>query len=415
MRRTGSVYAGSMTIALLMAGCISPRPARQSCSPAAPQPLPAGELVSSRPLLPSPEVTALTSYATPAEGLIGSGPYRVLKPHEAQCAAAAHCPLANALAYESGIVGFQAGMRRGSQRSTAVRRQALAYRAADERNAAAGQALEAFYLLAEAEANRDFLARGKTQIDAMLEEVRDLESRGIRVEKGTADFRRQQLELSDRQAELQLALAQANSRLRQLMGWSFEEHDPHLAGGRLEGDRRSDRRRYGRVRRTLSTRRPQSAPHVAGVSRRGLLGRRPWESCGDHRHGRGARPLNCLLRADSGDELDSRHRQLNDLLTRHELAAAEEIRLAVVTIRIRLQQVALAKRTVDHFRDQLQVQRLLRQRPGSTVTALDIAAADLKLLDAQRGLAHQVMALRIAQVKLEQSQGLLVFECSGCR
>ncbi len=117
-------------------------------------------------------------------------------------------------------------MRRGSQRSTAVRRQALAYRAADERNAAAGQALEAFYLLAEAEANRDFLARGKTQIDAMLEEVRDLESRGIRVEKGTADFRRQQLELSDRQAELQLALAQANSRLRQLMGWSFEDTTP---------------------------------------------------------------------------------------------------------------------------------------------------------------------------------------------
>ena len=42
---------------------------------------------------------------------------------------------------------------------------------------------------------------------------------------------------------------------------------------------------------------------------------------------------------------------------------------------------------------------------------LDIAAADLQLLDARRELAHQVMAWRIAQVKLKEAQGLLAFEC----
>ena len=61
------------------------------------------------------------------------------------------------------------------------------------------------------------------------------------------------------------------------------------------------------------------------------------------------------------------------------------------------------------------MQRLSRERPGSTVTALDIAAADLKLLDAQRELVHQVMAWRIAQVKLKEAQGLLVFECCNGR
>jgi hypothetical protein len=127
------------------------------------------------------------------------------------------------------------------------------------------------------------------------------------------------------------------------------------------------------------------------------------------------RAAKCLLHAGSDDELGSRRCQLNDLLSRQELAAAEEIRQAVMTIDVRLQHLAIANRKVDHFRGEFQTQRLLRQRPGGKVTALDIAAAELKLLDAQRELVHQVMALRIAQVKLKEAQGLLVFECSGRR
>ena len=119
----------------------------------------------------------------------------------------------------------------------------------------------------------------------------------------------------------------------------------------------------------------------------------------------------CLLHVGSGDEVGSRRRQLDDLLARQELAAAEEIRQAVFAVEIRLQQVATANRKVEFCREQLQVQRLSRERPGSTVTALDIAAADLKLVDARRELVHQVMAWRIAQVKLKEAQGLLVFEC----
>ena len=174
-------YTGTMAIAVLIAGCVSPAPVRQSPSDRHEQPLPLSEPVSSRPVSPSPDVTAVVSYETPAIGASGSGPYRVLKPFDAQCAAAAHCAIANALAYESEIAASQAGCRHASQRSAAVRREAMAYRAAEERNHAAAQALEVFYLLAEAEADRDFLARSKMQIDAVLEEVQDIESRGIRV------------------------------------------------------------------------------------------------------------------------------------------------------------------------------------------------------------------------------------------
>ena len=206
MRRVRLVCAGTMALVALLAGCVSSGPAGPSYRHDQVRPSPVGELVGSRPVLPSPDVADLASYETPADGLPPSGPYRVLKAFDAQCAAAAHCPLANALAEESRIVASQAGLRHVSQRSADVRRQALSYRAADERNHAASRALELFYLLAEAEADRDLLAQSTARVDATLEEVRDLQSRGIRVEKGAAEIRRQQLELLDKRSELQLSL-----------------------------------------------------------------------------------------------------------------------------------------------------------------------------------------------------------------
>ena len=411
MRRIRLVCAGTMALAALLAGCVSSGPAGPSYRHDQVRPSPVGELVGSRPVLPSPDVTALASYETPADGLPPSGSYRVLKAFDAQCAAAAHCPLANALAEESRIVASQAGLLHASQRSADVRRQALLYRAADERNHAAGRALELFYLLAEAEADRDLLAQSTVRVDATLEEVRDLQSHGIRVEKGAAEIRRQQLELLDKRSELQLSLAQANSGLRQLMGSNSEETTPFWpeANWKVTAEMIDARAAvsdglYRRADLNLLRMLIQSleADTLDGVrlSLSAITGTAGAPAAAA-----------CLLHVGSGDEVGSRRRQLDDLLARQELAAAEEIRQAVFAVEIRLQQVATPNRKVEYCREQLQVQRLSRERPGSTVTALDIAAADLKLLDARRELVHQVTAWRIAQVKLKEAQGLLVFEC----
>ncbi len=415
MRCVTRAFAGTMVLAALMAGCAAPGPARQSSGRSATAPAPIGELVGSRPTMPLPDVAALASHEKPIDGSSAAGAYRVLKPFDAQCAAAAQCAVANALWYESGIVGSQAENGEASKGSACVRKKAMAYRAADERNKASALALELFYLLAEAEANRDFIARGQTQVDAVLKQIDDLQSHGIRVEKGGAEFRRQQLELLDRQSELQLNLAQANSHLRQLLGSCFEETTPiwpdadwKVAVDPIDTNSAVCEGLYRRADLNLIRMLIQSldADSLEGVRSTlavitGMVGV--------------PKAALCRLHTDSDDEIDARRRQLNDLLTRQELAAAEEIRQAVVTIEIRLQQVAVAKQKVDHFRDQLRIQRLSRERPGSTVTALDVAAADMKLLDAQRDLVHQVVAVRIAQVKLKESQGLLVFECCGCR
>jgi hypothetical protein len=413
MRCVRPDYLGAVALALALGGCTSPDTAGRVSGSSQTQ-SPVGELVTSRPALPAPDTTALVSYVAPADGSVTSRAYRVIKPQEAQCAASAQCPVANALWYESQVVGSQAGKHHKARNSAEVIQQALAYRAADQRNRAAGQALEVFYLLAEAEANRDLLARSKTQIDAMLADVRDLASRGIRVEKGTAEIRRQQLELMDRQAALQLSLAQANSRLRQLMGLSFDEPSPlwrdadlRVSVEPIDTNAAVSEGLYRRADLNLLRMLLQSldADTLDGVR----------SSLAVITGGSGPRPvLACLLSAKAASEVESRRCQLNDLLARQELAAAEEIRQAVLTVNIRVEQIAVAKQTIDHYRDQLKTQRLSRQRPGSTVTTLDIAATELKLLDARRELAHQVMAWRIAQAKLKEAQGLLVFECA-CR
>jgi hypothetical protein len=416
MRRLTLVHAGTLALAVLMAGCMSPRNCCQSPGRREQGVSPAGELVNSHPLPPSPDTAALASYEAPANGgLSDSGEYRVLKPHDAQCAAAAHSPKANALWHESRIVASQGHKHFACRQSGSVLAKAMEYRAADERNHAAAQALEAFYLLAEAEADRGVLARSKTQIDTILEEVRNIHSSGIRVEKGGAEFERLQLDLRERQAELRLVLAQSNSGLRQLMGLSFEESTPiwpeadwkvtveAIDVNAAVSDGLYRRADLNLLRMLIQCLDSDSIEDV-GSSLALIIGATGTPSA-----------AHCLHSRKAGDEASSRRRQLNDLLAYQELAAAEEIRRAALTVEIRLQQIAVAKSKVDHLADQLQVQRLSRERPGSAATAFDVAAAELKLLDAQRELIHQVMAWRIAQAKLKESQGLLVFECSDGR
>ena len=318
--------------------------------------------MNSRPALPSPDVTALASYEMPAGSLSGAGPYRVLKPFDAQCAAAAHCPLANALEYESGIVASQAGMSHGSRLRATIHKQSLAYRAADERNHAAGQALEVFYLLAEAEASRD--RRPQQQADrSHAGRGSRPRIRGVRVEKGAAEFRRQQLEMSDRQAELQLSLAQANSRLRQFMGLCPDETVPiwpeadwtvtvpAINANAVVCDGLC--RARGTQSAALMLRQNLDADSSDTV---GSIVELTIGATG------GSRAADCLFRTGA-DDIDGRRGQLDDYLARQELAPPEEIRMAVFTIDIRLQQIANAKRKVDFFRDQSQMQRLMRQRP----------------------------------------------------
>ncbi len=91
--------------------------------------------------------------------------YRFIQAAECQCLAASRASLANLITMESDLVlDAASGQRRSKRRAADVQSDLLAFRGADERNRVAAEALNLFYLLAEAEYNRDAIARSLAEI-----------------------------------------------------------------------------------------------------------------------------------------------------------------------------------------------------------------------------------------------------------
>ena len=286
------------------------------------------------------------------------------------------------------------------------RGQMLAYRAAEERNKAAGQALELSISLPRPRPSAIWSARARLKTAAMLTEVDHLQQQGIRVEKGFADLRRQWPELLDRQSQIHVGLEQANSHLRQLLGlcpddpvriwpaadWKVTPEVPDEQAAICLGmQHRADLGLLCMLAQSVD----DNTLEASGAGFAAYLGI-PAAPVVLH-----------VLHLHSGDRCEAaqRREQFNNLLTGRRQAAAEEIRLDVRVLAIRLEQIAIAQMKVDRCREEVDALRLRRQRPQTTVTGLDIGAAELQCLDKQSDLIRQVVAWRIAQVQLDEPKG----------
>jgi hypothetical protein len=245
----------------------------------------------------------------------------------------------------------------------------------------------------------------------MLDELKNVQGQGIRVEKDTAELRRQELEVLDRETQAQLAVAELNGRLRPLVGLTPQDTARIWPAADLK---------------VIVEPVDQPAAVAQGLARRPdlcllrTLIQSPDESSLDA--GRSilasVTGMPAVSMAGSGlldtssryEEMQTRHNQFSELLVQREGVAEEEIRQAACTVEARFRQIAIAKCQEDLCRERLKVLRLRREMPNTTVTTFDIGSAELQLLDAQRGLFHQVIALRVAQVKLKEAQGFLVLE-----
>ena len=107
-----------------------------------------------------------------------------------------------------------------------------------------------------------------------------------------------------------------------------------------------------------------------------------------------------------------RRRQLCRLLAGQQRSAAEEIRQAAYAADVRLRQIAIVKEKLDLCEERLEDLRKRRGTGGAT--AFDISAAKLEVIEAESSLTHQVIAWKIAHVKLKEAQGLLALECGSC-
>jgi hypothetical protein len=360
----------------------------------------------------SPDLSALPSYEA-VDGALSSAPmpsqYRVLRAEEVQCLAASNAPLAKLYDSESHAAANKTG--RKGQRNAIVQSKLLAYRAVNERNKAAAAAMELFYLMAEAEINRDILDRSVAEADRAAANLEQLKQSGLKMPEDQTALRRQELDLLDRRIQLQSGVRQMQGQAQQLCNFAADETTPiwpeadltvtvapidvpaaiveglanradvgalHMLNGSLDADT------VPAARSSMQTMGPGLGTSMAGKR---------------------------LFGGESGneEELPTRQSQLAEAQADTERTAIREISEAAYNVEAQLRGIAVARRRQELWRQR--VAALEEKHEADGATAFDLSSARLELLHAESDTVHRVIAWKIAQVKLKQAEGLLAAEC----
>lgn len=338
--------------------------------------------------------------------------YRVVKADQVQCLAAANAPAARLFAGESDAAASDAGHR--SRCASSTMSTLMAYRTMDQRNKAAGTALELFYSLAEAEAGRDILERCVEEVNLASTDLDDLKKSGLKMSMDRTALQRQKLDWLDRQIQLRSAAQQIQGQLRQICGLEEEESallwpeaDLKVTVAPLDAkvaieeglDNRAD---VGALRMLDETLSADTLPAV----RSGMQMLSP---------GLGVSAVGRRLfggNSSNAEELQARQSQLTQALEETERTASREISEAVQNVDTRLREIAVAKSRRQAWKQR--VSDLKEKRTADGTTAFDIRTAKLEMLRAENEVLHRVIAWKIAQAKLKQAQGLLAIECGYC-
>ncbi|HEY1598319.1 MAG TPA: hypothetical protein VGG64_01865 [Pirellulales bacterium] len=350
------------------------------------------------------------------------GNYRALGPAECQCLAARASKLGNLLDGERRALAANESAGGGCSRTdNSLTYDVLRTAALEARNRSAGDALNAYYLLAQNEARIDLVTRALAETRQATANIERLRQQGLKMPAEDDRFLRREIELRDQQAQLGGAISQLNAQLWQLIGleptppqeriWPTERLE--VVVERIDVDEavqnglamRPELSMLRRLRRTLDEDSlPAARAALAQVSP--LLGLAPQSSgCGGLLGLVGA--LRKLHTAER--ELPERRRQLNQYAHDRELEVAAEIRLAAETVELRLRQIAIAKESLDHLTARRGDAEARAKSSGATFA--DLTAAHLAVIQAEGDVIEKVAAWKIAQARLKQSQGLLVAEC----
>ncbi len=339
---------------------------------------------------------------------------RDLLPEETESLAATNSKLADLTDLERQAVAQAAGNHRKTARLSSLQQQLLCLRAIHERNQSASQALQAFYKLAEVRENTLSLESSLTQLTRMREDLRQAKEQGVKIAADATALVRKQLELQDQQQQLELADAQLSEQLRGLLGLSPGEPirlvpQPNLTLHAEPIDAESA------ISLGMQTRADLAALRLllSELDAQTLPAARSSLSQADPGLGVPAPSLGILHKLFRGStaacELEIRRAQLSELLETREQQVTSEIRLAVREIETRLKQAALATETLASWQQRLGDLKALRE--VGSATPVDIQQVQFEVTAAEVALLKQVIAVRLAEVKLKEAQGLLAAEC----
>lgn len=367
---------------------------------------------------PLATLVSLDSAPPSGEGSVGllPGPivaYDSLDAPTCQCRSAAASALAAAVEMERHFAGVLLQCETDKvDDNLCLNRDLLALRAADARNTAAGQALEAFYQLAGLEARSHYLKLARQEAETTVARLEALRERGLPVpralELGAACARA--AELSDTLVLLDQSRIQLNGRLKKQLGCPLDESrifrpvvdwTPDLAtpladeevaiGLAARSDVRSLRVVYCNLQQhTLPVARAVVAFADASLGRVQPIHKLRCHECGEQ-------------------ELPIRRRQLRVLIEEAEQLASAEIKGAVYDIVASQRRVVLAAQTLDAQQQELSRAERLRDEEDRSV--FELSAARSRVYEAEADLIERVVDLKLAFVRLKSQQDLLAAEC----
>ena len=362
-----------------------------------------------RQVEPQPIVPDLSLVPKDLPPAFPGGQYCALSERDAQCLAAKNSKTANLLEQEADAVATQ---KKCFHDGTALAQDILILQATHKRNLDASIALQLFLKLAEAEGGTQNLQKRLHELDGMLSDADELQSRGVASPISKNGLEMQRLELLHRQAEVQGTIDRLNSQLADALGVELPPNSRYwpevdlLVDPELPVVEEAVYTAFGNRADLAALRIAAQADGREAIAAARLL----LQPLGVGLATSGS--SHCLAKlmalCSHHNESDVRSDQLNQAYQDHRRTVEHEVRQAINLQTMRLTQLALS-------RDRQHVAQVLlkstERQQEMTVAPFGVRKSRLDGLAADQDLLHDVIEWKIAVVRLREAQGLLAIEC----
>ncbi|MBX9677215.1 MAG: hypothetical protein K2X38_00540 [Gemmataceae bacterium] len=354
--------------------------------------------------------------------------YQSLSDRQAQCLASARSSKANLLDEEADAIGtakrsLLLDLVTREHRNRPLKQEILRAFALEERNQSAGQALETFHRLVEAEAKSDVVRSALSDMETGVREIEKRRTLGLPISADLEAIESQQLKLQQDRVKLDQGIDQGNESLAMLIGaesatsrrflplvdWrpdlripeekaaiaeALQTRPGHLLIERLEQE--TDRRTLSAVKLFLQTVSASSAgsatppPTLLGVITR----------------------FSMIGGAGRAEEA-SRQNQMSRIRSESERLIASEVTQALGSMRTQKDAIELARRKL--VREQNRLKDLEAKQAQGLAAPLQLLAVRQQVRQVEVELIEELAGWHLAKVRLRRAQGHLVRECGSER
>jgi hypothetical protein len=410
--------------ALTAAGChgLAPAASRPAPAPAPPAP---PELPIIAPVVPDlnahglPRLLPRSSDAP--EGVV----YRQLREVDCLLLASANSSTARLLREEDDRI-VRTRCKASDASKNELRRTLREHTALELENRAAADALERFLQLAELEARTDLLRKSMAILDALIARAQSAHAATVRFPLEVAELQRQRSELQSQLEQAELSARLLNLDLRRRLGLPAGPPEEQLwAVGDFAIDSTpidlaaavnaamADRPELRGLRAFQNGLTIDALPDARDL----LRGINPLLGSADSSP-RLPKLLECWLGRFTGseaaqrDELETRRRQLQNVIDDQERVVADETRAAALSLNAQRVRIGLANDRLASLEEKLVEARkkLAANQPGAEFL---VPQVQLEVFKARSELASEVAAWHQARIRLKAAQGWLVWEAQS--